>query len=164
MDVMRLIYSKHFDWSTPYFKQNNAFKPYLIHVMRLWYFSYSVISFFKHVCAAVQWARCLIFERTLRLLQYFMCEVLYISYYKHLPAITDRNAQFAYGCIFFFFFFFFCSRMQITPLPPTIAFTCPNNLFLCRKQTNKQSWCYIDKHLLFTNLYLAKIFLRNYRK
>ena len=43
------------------------------HVMRLWYFSSSVNSFFKRACAAIQWARCLIFGRTLRLLPYFMC-------------------------------------------------------------------------------------------
>ena len=31
-------------------------------------------------------------------------------------------------------------------------------------QTNKQSWCYIDKHFLFTNLQLAKTILRKYCK
>ena len=42
------------------------------------------------------------------------------------------------GVFFFFFFslFCFCSRVQITPLPPTVALTGQNNLFLCRKQTN----------------------------
>ena len=43
------------------------------------------------------------------------------------------------GVFFFSFFFCFCSRVQITPLPPTFAFTCQNILFLCRKQTNKQT-------------------------
>ena len=41
-------------------------------VMRLCYFSSPVNSFFKRVCAAIQWARCLIFVRTLRLLP-FLC-------------------------------------------------------------------------------------------
>ena len=41
--------------------------------MRLWYFSSSINSFFKCACAAIQWARCLIFGWTLRLLPYFMC-------------------------------------------------------------------------------------------
>ena len=39
----------------------------------IWYFSFSVNSFFKHICAAISGARCLIFGRILRLLPYFMC-------------------------------------------------------------------------------------------
>ena len=46
---------------------------YLRHRLRLWHFSSSVISFFKHPCAAIQWARCLNFGLTLPLLPYFMC-------------------------------------------------------------------------------------------
>ena len=42
-------------------------------VMRLWYLSSSINSFFKRACAVIQWARCLIFGRTLCLLPYFMC-------------------------------------------------------------------------------------------
>ena len=42
--------------------------------MRLWYFLSSVNSFFKRACAAVQWARSLMFGRTLPLRPYFyMC-------------------------------------------------------------------------------------------
>ena len=43
------------------------------HRMRLWYFSSSVNSFFKRACADIQWARCLIFGGTLRLLPLLMC-------------------------------------------------------------------------------------------
>ena len=43
------------------------------HVMRLWYFPSSMNAYFKRACAAIQWARCLIFGWTLRLLPYFMC-------------------------------------------------------------------------------------------
>ena len=45
---------------------------HLSHLMRLWYFSSSVSSFFKRACVAIR-ARCLIFCQTLRLLPYFMC-------------------------------------------------------------------------------------------
>ena len=41
--------------------------------MRLWYFSSTVNAFFKRAWAAIQWAICLIFGRTLHLLPYFMC-------------------------------------------------------------------------------------------
>ena len=41
-------------------------------LMRLWYLSSSVNSFFKRAYAAIQWVRCLNFGRTLRLLPYFM--------------------------------------------------------------------------------------------
>ena len=41
-------------------------------LMRLWYFSSFVKSFFKRACAAIQWATYLIFGRTLPLLPYFM--------------------------------------------------------------------------------------------
>ena len=34
-------------------------------LMRLWYFSSSINSFFKRACTAIQWARCLIFGRDL---------------------------------------------------------------------------------------------------
>ena len=46
---------------------------HMSHLMRLWYFSSSVNSFFKHAWAAIQWGRCLIFGRTLCLLSYFIC-------------------------------------------------------------------------------------------
>ena len=42
-------------------------------LMRLWHFSSSVNAFFKRTRAAIQWARRLIFGRTLRLLPHFMC-------------------------------------------------------------------------------------------
>ena len=45
----------------------------LRHLMRLWYFSSSVNSFFKRACTAISGARCLIFGRILRLLH--VCEL-----------------------------------------------------------------------------------------
>ena len=42
----------------------------LSYIMRLWHFSSSINSFFKHAYTAIQ---CLIFGRTFRLLPYFMC-------------------------------------------------------------------------------------------
>ena len=62
--------------STEHFNETLAFIQWidnLSHVMRLWYFSSSVNSFFKHACVAIQWARCLFYGRTLHLLTYFMC-------------------------------------------------------------------------------------------
>ena len=41
--------------------------------MRLWYFSSSVNSFFKHARAAIQWDQMFNFGRTLRVLPFFMC-------------------------------------------------------------------------------------------
>ena len=46
---------------------------YFSHLMRVWYFSSSVNSFFKRVCAAIQWGYMSDFCRTLRLFPYFMC-------------------------------------------------------------------------------------------
>ena len=42
----------------------------LSHLMRLWYFSSSINTFFKCPCAAIQWGTCLIFGWTLHLLPY----------------------------------------------------------------------------------------------
>ena len=52
----------------------------------------------------------------------------------------------------YFFRFLFCSPVQITPFPSTVAFTCQNNLFLCRKQTNNH-----DVILISTFVYKSVI-------
>ena len=48
-------------------------KVHLSQLMRLWYFSSSVNSFFNAHAQPSSWARCLIFDQALRLLPYFMC-------------------------------------------------------------------------------------------
>ena len=47
--------------------------PKMSQLMRLWHLLTSVNSFFKGTCAAIQGARCLIFDLTLCLLPYLMC-------------------------------------------------------------------------------------------
>ena len=51
------------------FHTSSLFGSVSSHLMRLWYFSSSVNSFFKRISGT----RCLIFGRTLRLLPYIMC-------------------------------------------------------------------------------------------
>ena len=52
---------------------NSKLFTYLSQLMRLWYFSSSVNSFFKAHAQSSSGARCLMFGRTLHLLPYFMC-------------------------------------------------------------------------------------------
>ena len=69
MSVDFVVFLSVCDWIQVSYRNKN----YLSHVMRLWYFSSSVNSFFKRACAAIQWAKSLIFGGTLFLLTYFMC-------------------------------------------------------------------------------------------
>ena len=71
-EILQSIWARKHVWKYTYTYRNLKTS----HVMRLWFFSSSINSFFNRASAAIHTysgGRCLMFSRTRRLLPYFMC-------------------------------------------------------------------------------------------
>ena len=99
--------------------------------MRLWYFSLSVKSFFKHASTAIQWSQLSVFGRTLRLL---LLRLLEGRMWDLIVSVLDY-------CLLFYFQYFMCANSEGSGETArkrrlARAFACR----LCDKYLNFMSW------------------------